>query len=263
MLVSAAGEVRGNLLADNQAAGGGAVSAVMVNWYPTSFASSHGDLLQVSHNEITGNEGGGIEVAGESKQRFSVRLCNLRDNSPVDFQNHTRCERALQDVWMGSSDSLALAQKVFDYYDDQACGRVSVVPRTAPLPLAVSTRIPSELRAFYAASPQNLQAGVGLQAAGDRGVSVGLTWEAPTVGGAVGYRVFFELRDTYTQPPFSYTAHARQGKSPLDAGPNTQIRMTELRPNTEYSFVVVAYDQRRNESGFSAIVSLRTPAIRQ
>jgi hypothetical protein len=84
------------------------------------------------------------------------------------------------------------------------------------------------------------------------GLDVTLAWDANTEPDLAGYKLYYKT-DT-AGPPYTGTG-ATEGGSPIDVSNVTQFTVHGLANGVTYYFVVTAYDDENNESGYSNEVS--------
>jgi len=91
--------------------------------------------------------------------------------------------------------------------------------------------------------------------------NVALQWDAVTVSGVTGYKVYYSADSPAA--PFNGSG-AAEGASPVDVQNLTTTTLTGLDPGKSYYFAVTAYDAAGNESDYSNIASildLSPPAV--
>ena len=90
--------------------------------------------------------------------------------------------------------------------------------------------------------------------------SVTLAWDANSEPDVIGYRVYYSIGTA--GPPYSGTG-AAEGDSPVDAGPNTTITLTNLPDDQNIYFSSTAYNSTGLESDYSISVMSAPVVINQ
>jgi hypothetical protein len=260
MMVNASGRLRQNVIVDNAARdSGGGASLVLTTFWRSGARRDHGPSYDLLQNLVAGNAGGGIEFAGGGRQTASVQDSNISENRPFDLENRTNQQINAQNVWLGANDSAEIGRRIYDYFDNQTCGKLVCASADRALDLADLPDLPETLRQFYAAAPQDFRAGVAL-APDDAGrLAVGLAWAAPGVKDVAGYRIYFDAHTLYTKSPFGNRGVCDQGRSPVDVGENTKAKLSGFLRGTVYSFAVAAYDSEGRETAYSKIIPINIP----
>jgi hypothetical protein len=260
MMVNASGRLRQNVIVDNAARySGGGASLVLTTFWGTGANRDHGPSYDVVQSLVAGNAGGGIEFAGGGQQSASVQDSNISENRPFDFENRTNQQIKAQNVWLGSNDLAELNRRIYDYFDNQTCGKLVCASADRALDLADLPDLPDALRQFYATAPQDFRAGVALAPDEAKELAVGLAWTAPSVKGVAGYRIYFDAHTLYTTSPFGNRGVCDQGRSPVDVGENKKAKLSGFRRGTTYSFAISAYDSEDHETAYSNIIPITIP----
>ena len=133
---------------------GGGISIFARNNAP-GFATPLGSGFQINGNLFRDNEGGAVEVTGYGNQRVSLTRCRL-EVAGADFAilNHSPNPVAADELsFEGTSPP-----PVYDYFDDQRLGKVSLQLATEALPLKVAERLAVETGDVVPMRPGELKA---------------------------------------------------------------------------------------------------------
>ncbi len=229
-----------NIVTDNTVPTWGQGSGAFLS---DSFSFTYND---VQNNSASGGVVGGVSIDGQPTQ---FQFNNIYGNTPYDAEMIS-----LDDVdgslnYWGSSNCLEIADQIYDGDDMPGRGELTYAPS-----------LYESVAMTQFTTPENLE--VALNEDG----SVTLTWDAvpnlpnigcrPTDGTLeLGYRLYYDTENNCTFDGIGVA----QGTSPIDMGGNREITLTNLSSESDYYFVVVAYDYLERESSYSNLAIIFPP----
>ena len=165
------------------------------------------------------------------------------NNAPYNISYHSGVsnddDRSIDasDNWWGTVEASAIAESVYDFFDDFTSGKINYVPFLAE---PSTTAPPSPPSGLAAASDANA-------------LTIDLGWDPNPEEDIAGYRVHYKTGDAGF--PYDGTG-ASEGGSGIDVGNVTVATVSGLAPWVPYHVAVTAYDIDGDESWYSEDVEV-------
>ncbi len=247
-----------NLFARNEANhGGGGATIVFVAEHQSPGSLRHGLVTEVSGNEFVNNQGGALEFAGNGKHSARVVECCFFRNAPFQLINHAVGDVDVSACHFESHEPLDLQKAMFDYYDNQAFGKLVLGQNPPEVRSLISQESHRISKSIVCAETIKLEAENSILTV-PNSRDIVLAWQPCNHPDVAGYLIYFIKGGTLIEAPFGVTSASDEGLSPIDVGKETAAKLTGLTANAAYYLAVSAYDSEGQESGFSNIVLVRT-----
>jgi len=177
-----------NTIIGNKATGSTSTYAVFIHKHPP-----------FNYNNLFGNTA-----------TYELWIDNTEGSTAVNAENN----------WWGTTDSLEIAGKIYDWFDEGTKGIVDYNPylweRSATAPIAPPTGLTATLS----------------------GTSIAMNWSGNPESDLAGYKVYYD-----TDSGFPYDgAGANEGDSPIDVGNVISYTLTGLPLESLYYVAITAYD---------------------